>query len=493
MIFVQTVLQSGFQEASGITDTTFFGGITAMVLLLSISFLFIYSLNTKGKKRIKTFPYFYLALFSLLMTERVTTAYADYMFYRPLKIANDVVFWRPRSSSRLFGKALDYRLPPGNTPKSLTLYSGKKPVDKKALPNIVVVMLESFRGDMIDEDLMPYISTASGSLFRNHYSTSNSTHFGIYPIFFGLFPNHYQTTVENSYKPPLFEAARDLGYTTNLVSSTDFNWWGMNKFVNDELFDKFIIHHDKKENTAVRDRKSTDTFKTLFKQGTAPNFFFISLKSTHYNYHYPDTPEFRRYMPVIDGKTSLVAHLYRQDVEKVLNRYKNSIYYTDTLLKEMADHIKSENGWDDTLFIVFGDHGEAFFENGRIGHINNLDFYQTSAMLFIHRPGDSEHSDVTDKTTSHLDVLPTIVEVLRKRGIDVDHPDWLKGHDLFDENFPEGRFVYFADAQLMNPKNYAMHKGKTVCKMTMDLFDEECMKILEEGLDGFKRVAGVEQ
>jgi hypothetical protein len=198
-------------------------------------------------------------------------------------------------------------------------------------------------------------------------------------------------------------------------------------------------------------------------------------------------------MPVIDGKTSLVAHLYRQDVEKVLNRYKNSMYYTDTLLKEMADHIKSENGWDDTLFIVFGDHGEAFFENGRIGHINNLDFYQTSAMLFIHRPGDSEHSDVTDKTTSHLDVLPTIVEVLRKRGIDVDHPDWLKGHDLFDENFPEGRFVYSADAQLMNPKNYAMHKGKTVCKMTMDLFDEECMKILEEGLDGFKRVAGVEQ
>ena len=87
----------------------------------------------------------------------------------------------------------------------------------------------------------------------------------------------------------------------------------------------------------------------------------------------------------------------------------------------MYDHLKSRGQLEKTIFMVWSDHGEAFFEHGRITH-NGFPYQEEAAFLWFLRFPDGAmegESIFFDPWVSHVDILPTLLGLL---GIEVELP-----------------------------------------------------------------------
>ena len=72
-----------------------------------------------------------------------------------------------------------------------------------------------------------------------------------------------------------------------------------------------------------------------------------------------------------------------------LNRYLNSVRYLDFFLKNLIEQYKKLGLYENTIFIIFGDHGEGFGEHGRYVHEDNPYEESLKIPLIIHAPGAS--------------------------------------------------------------------------------------------------------
>ena len=92
------------------------------------------------------------------------------------------------------------------------------------------------------------------------------------------------------------------------------------------------------------------------------------------------------------------------------NRYLNCVRYVDSFVKNVIETFKQENLYENTIFVVIGDHGEAFGEHGMWQH-NDIPFDEVLRVPFLihHAPrfrgGRRIHSSV-----SQLDLLPTVLD-----------------------------------------------------------------------------------
>lgn len=104
------------------------------------------------------------------------------------------------------------------------------------------------------------------------------------------------------------------------------------------------------------------------------------------------------------------------ETETFLNLYRGGIRYCDTLIRRLVESLKSAGVWDDTVFIVFGDHGDAFGEMGVFGHHFSMDESLIRVPLLIRDPTSRIPPDRVSEPVSLLDIYPT---VLRLVGADV--------------------------------------------------------------------------
>jgi hypothetical protein len=80
---------------------------------------------------------------------------------------------------------------------------------------------------------------------------------------------------------------------------------------------------------------------------------------------------------------------------------------------------------ENTLVVIFSDHGEAFEEHGWTLHGATLYEEETRAALLMRLPGDEHAGRIVDAPATLMDVAPTI---LRQCGVDV--PPVFEGFDL---------------------------------------------------------------
>jgi lipoteichoic acid synthase len=130
-----------------------------------------------------------------------------------------------------------------------------------------------------------------------------------------------------------------------------------------------------------------------------------------------DGPFFTTYLTVTTHHDYTVPSRYgKKDFaeDETFNDYLNTVRYQDFFLRNLIEQYKDLGLYEDTVFIVMGDHGEAFGEHGRFQHDNVIYNEGLRVPLLIHDPRNSEAARI-EAPVNALDVLPTVADKLGYR------------------------------------------------------------------------------
>lgn len=137
-----------------------------------------------------------------------------------------------------------------------------------------------------------------------------------------------------------------------------------------------------------------------------------------------DKPFFATYFTLTSHHPYLAPERYgRHNFAKddLLNRYLNTVHYIDRFVENIFDQYKELGIYEDTIFVIVGDHGEGFGEHGRYQHDNVIYQEGVHVPLLIFDPQHPKRQDVA-YNVNHLDLLPSAVKRLGFSIQDADYP-----------------------------------------------------------------------
>jgi len=280
----------------------------------------------------------------------------------------------------------------------------------RELPNIVVLLLESWRYDAMDSTISPHIArlASQGSCFLRHFSSGNSTPTGVFGIFYGIHPTYWDAIKAQSASlgnPVLIDLLRSHGYAIGIYSK-DFS----RHKIADTIF-RGIAVRDSFAGTSPDERdadmnRQLETFITDAAGRRQPFLAFEFFKSTHYSYYYP--PAHARFEPHRKLNVALAGD--RSLIPSYLNDYRNAVNYVDDLVGHVIQTLRERDLMRNTIIVVTGDHGEEFNDDGAgyWGHATNFTQYQTRVPLVLYVPGQPARR--VSAVTMHVDIATTLIQ-----------------------------------------------------------------------------------
>lgn len=94
-----------------------------------------------------------------------------------------------------------------------------------------------------------------------------------------------------------------------------------------------------------------------------------------------------------------------------LNRYLNSVHYLDNFVKNIFTQYKELGLYENTIFVIVGDHGEGLGEHGRFQHDNVIYQEGVHVPMLIFDPQNPTPERVK-YGVNHLDLIPTTLKRL---------------------------------------------------------------------------------
>jgi len=98
--------------------------------------------------------------------------------------------------------------------------------------------------------------------------------------------------------------------------------------------------------------------------------------------------------------------------DSALDHYQNEVRYLDFFVKNVIDQYKELGLYDDTIFVIYGDHGEGFGEHDLYQHDDTIYQEGLKVPFIIHEPGRFQDGIRVETLTNQLDVLPTLFDLL---------------------------------------------------------------------------------
>ncbi|WP_318475203.1 DUF3413 domain-containing protein [Photobacterium leiognathi] len=296
--------------------------------------------------------------------------------------------------------------------------------------NLMIIMVDSLRSDMITQTVMPNLSTfADQNLdFTDNYSSSNNDSTGVFGLLYGL-PSGYANSIRAEKKSPiLLNTLQNRGYRFGLFSGENFELpiYREAIFANTKLATTDSDHPDQVPSDAHAIKDWQHWFNQQ-KQGQ-PWFSFLELTSVQ------QFKEGEHYKPRFTPSLGSNA-INEEGVDSTLllkNSYRNAAYHIDEMLGRVFADLKAKGVLNNTIVVIASNHGTEFNETGNNtwGSGSNYSKYQIKVPLIIHWP-DHVAQEVT-RLTSNLDVVPTVMESLLN--VATAPSNYSSGVSLFDQN-----------------------------------------------------------
>lgn len=312
--------------------------------------------------------------------------------------------------------------------------------DNKQPLNVLMFVVESWRADMLTNEVTPYIAefAKNSHQFENHYSGGNVTVSGLFSLMYGLNPS-YLTSAQSApfkHQTMLTKSFAQQGYDVSSYSGSNFNRFAMKPMFFGEITEPLFVYprlSSSSKNDLAVTSKIVEDIKSVKKE--MPWFKFVFLTASHHDYDYPE--QHRKFLPTpkITAEFIVNKNIHAQPF---LNDYQNSLHYIDSLFKQIHQAV-IESGQDkNTLILITSDHGEEFNDNkrGYWGHGSNFTKAQTRVPLVIHIPGQTELIRESNRS-AHVDIVPTLLKHVLKASSPLSH--FSSGFDIFD--LPETRGV----------------------------------------------------
>jgi membrane-anchored protein YejM (alkaline phosphatase superfamily) len=274
--------------------------------------------------------------------------------------------------------------------------------------NLLLIVIDGWRFDALTQEMTPNLKEFSRQSWRfdAHLSSANCTRFGIFGLFYGVYGTYWPAFLAEQRPPLLMEQLKKSGYSMGVFASANLASPEFDRTVFAGVRDRISLRQEG-SSPAERDRTITDKMKAFLAEqdGSKPFFGFLFYDSPH-GKDYPE--EMTRFTPVWETVDYLALN-NDFDPQPYYNRYRNAVFYVDSLISEVFATLETQGLTDSTIVAVVGDHGEEFNEYhlNYWGHNGNFGRYQTGTPLLLAMPGESPR--VFTHRTSHLDVAPTLL------------------------------------------------------------------------------------
>ena len=392
----------------------------------------------------------------LTLVEKVSFGVADFYSYTPVTRYEKVLpLYRPITFERFLSRLGFVTEFDGNFPRLPEASRLQYPLPgfryhRLSRPyNVVILLIESLRFDMLNEETAPHLAAFSERAITalDHYSSGCTSRFGTFGLFYGLYGTYWHRLLSSRTGPVLIGQLLHNDYLFKVMSSTSLSFPEFNRTVfadlKTELDDRLPGG-----NSGERDEVLVDRWLEWLGQVPTgqPFFSFIFLDAPHSPYNFP--AEFKKFEPCIESISFLRTDL-EDDREGIFNRYRNAIHYVDHSLGRILRGLEEGGRLEDTVIVITGDHGQEFWEHGYYGHNAAYTDYQVRVPLVLWVPGEEMPRRITARTC-HLDLPGTILKIL---GDGNDPSLYTLGADLFDP--PGERALVLAgwdDCCLMTPE-----------------------------------------
>ena len=306
-------------------------------------------------------------------------------------------------------------------------------VDKPAKPlNIVWLVSESLRWDMLDAEVMPHTwEFAKGATrFTRHFSGGNGTRVGVFTMFTGIPGNYWFPMLAERRGAAIIDVLKAQNYQMSLYTSAKFSYPEFDATIFSQLPSE-ILHEVPTpgqgwENDRINVGKMLDFIGK--RDRNRPFFTFMFFESPHARYYFPPESVIRTPYPDDINYFTLSREQLSAQAPQIKNRYYNSVHHLDSQFKRVFDYLKQEELLDSTIVIVLGDHGEEFMEKGRWGHNSAFVDEQIRTPFVLWVPGMNPR--VYEQMSNHMDVVPTVMPLL---GVKNPKRDYTTGVNLLTD------------------------------------------------------------
>jgi arylsulfatase A-like enzyme len=109
--------------------------------------------------------------------------------------------------------------------------------------------------------------------------------------------------------------------------------------------------------------------------------------------------------------------MHTTGLEKLILQYDGEVAYTDYQIGKLINAIQTMDLIDNTLIIITADHGEGLGQHGFLLHTFYVYEEAVRVPLLFFWPGHIIEGQVFDTPVSHVDIMPTILDLV---GIEED-------------------------------------------------------------------------
>ncbi|OOE79883.1 hydrolase [Salinivibrio sp. PR6] len=315
------------------------------------------------------------------------------------------------------------------------------PDANKYQKNLLMVMVEGLRADMVNPVTMPHLQQfANQNLwFKNHFSSSNDDMAGLFGFFYGLPGSYAQSARTEGLRPVLIETLKQRDYQWGLFSGDHF----ANPIYYQSIFSQALERDSQSDQPAWQaDANAVASMRNwlVHRETDKPWFGYLELATVNEyeqggDYPQPFQPALDSAMAGVDTQTSLVLK----------NSYNNAAHYVDEQLGRLLEHLDQSGQLDNTVVMITANHGMEFNETGlnSWGSNSNYSRYQLQVPMIMHWP--NQDAEQIAHYSSHLDVAPTLMESM----LSVSSPaeTYSSGTNLFELKNRPRKWVLAGDSR----------------------------------------------